>query len=414
MTMRRETFTEGIQIALEQLLANKFRSVLTILGIVVGVATVVTMSAALAGIRSSVVEGFDAAGPKNFIVSRFDFSEVRLVNDGSRPAWADNPSLTVIEAQRIAALRTVRAASIDLDLTADISAGSQRIESVQISSNDTGWSEFTPGTFVAGLDFLPADVRASRPVIVLSLPLAQALFGTLDPVGRTVRVQGVPFRVSGVFEMTSNVFSNVVRNFAIMPYSTAIKHLAADSRWMSVLVVTADQAEQEEAIDQVIALLRTSRGIRPGAPNNFAVIRQAELAQTFDRLTGVFFLVMIALSSVGLMVGGVGVIGIMMISVTERTREIGIRKALGATRSEILWQFLIEASTVTMAGAAIGLVLGGSAALLVRTLTPIPAAVPIWAVVASLIMAGVAGVLFGLWPAWRAAHLDPVEALRYE
>lgn len=138
------------------------------------------------------------------------------------------------------------------------------------------------------------------------------------------------------------------------------------------------------------------------------------MAKTFNRLTGVFFIVMLALSSVGLMVGGVGVIGIMMISVTERTREIGVRKALGATRREILWQFLVESSTVTLVGGAIGMLAGALLAFLVQAVTPIPAAIPLWAVLAALVMAAVSGIIFGLWPAWRAARLDPVVALRYE
>ena len=154
--------------------------------------------------------------------------------------------------------------------------------------------------------------------------------------------------------------------------------------------------------------------MRPAEENNFAIIRQEEMVQTFNRITGIFFLVMLSLSSVALMVGGVGVIAIMMIAVTERTREIGIRKALGATKREILWQFLFEATTVTFIGGAIGMILGGGTAMLVAALTPIPASVPVSAVVAALGMATVAGILFGLWPAWRAARLDPVEALRYE
>lgn len=167
-------------------------------------------------------------------------------------------------------------------------------------------------------------------------------------------------------------------------------------------------------MDQVITYLRTARRLRPGEPNNFVITRQEELVKTFDRITGTFFIVMIALSSVGLMVGGVGVIGIMLIAVTERTREIGIRKAVGATRGEILWQFLVEAATVTLLGGILGMIAGGGIAGLVAALTPIPAKVPLWAIFAALGMATFAGILFGLWPAWRAARMDPVVALRYE
>jgi putative ABC transport system permease protein len=183
---------------------------------------------------------------------------------------------------------------------------------------------------------------------------------------------------------------------------------------LMVFAVTAADATQDEAMDQVITTMRTMRGIRPADANNFAVIRQEEFLKTFNRITGVFFMVMLALSSVALMVGGVGVVAIMMIAVTERTREIGIRKALGATRREILWQFLFEAVTVTCIGAILGMALGAGGAFLIAAFTPVPAAVPFSAVVAALAMATIAGVLFGMWPAWKAARMAPVEALRYE
>lgn len=412
--MRFDSLREAVSLAFDQLRGDKIRSALTVFGIVVGVATVMTMSALITGIRSSILSEIEAAGPKNFIVSRFNFNEVRFTDDGSRPAWLDNRAVTTAEVRRIAELDKVRTAIVEVVATADMAVGGTRVENVQVNGYSAGWTAFTQGNFISGNDFLELDVRASRPVIVLSKPLAETLFGTLDPVGRMVRVGGTPFRVTGVFEIKGNIFSEMVKHFAITPYTANLKYLGGDRDWLSLLVVTADHARQDEAIDQVITLLRTSRGLRPSDPNNFAIIRQDEMIKTFNRLTGVFFIVMLALSSVGLMVGGVGVIAIMMISVTERTREIGVRKALGATRGEILWQFLIESATVTLVGGIIGMLAGGLLAILVQAVTPIPAEVPAWAVAAALLMATIAGIVFGLWPAWRAARLDPVVALRYE
>jgi putative ABC transport system permease protein len=409
--MRLDSLREGALLALDQIRSNKFRSGLTILGIVVGVATVMAMSAMIQGIRSSVMEEFEAAGPKNFFVARFDINQVRLVNRG--PPWGSNPEIRIDEARGIARLPAVRTTIVGLDTNAEFAFGRQRLAGVAIAAREAGWTEFSNAVLLAGHDMLPADVRSSNTVVLLSAGLAEALFGTLDPIGRTVRIGGQPFQVIGVFEMR-NVFAALQSNMAIMPYTSAIKHLGAWTGNLGVFVVTAADATQDEAMDQVITYLRTTRGLRPTEENNFAVLRQDQLAATFDRFTGVFFLVMLALSSVALMVGGVGVIAIMMIAVTERTREIGIRKALGATRREILWQFLFESMTVTVIGGLFGLLLGGSGAALVAALTPIPAAVPLSAVVAALSMAAVAGILFGLWPAWRAARMDPVEALRYE
>jgi putative ABC transport system permease protein len=169
-----------------------------------------------------------------------------------------------------------------------------------------------------------------------------------------------------------------------------------------------------QAQDEVIAALRVKRGLKPSQENNFSVVTQDKLMDTFNSVTSGFFLVMLALSSVGLLVGGVGVVAIMMISVTERTREIGVRKALGATRREILFQFLVEASSLTLLGGGIGLAVGALLAWAIAKFTPIPAAVPLWSVVAALVMSAVTGVFFGMYPATKASRLDPVEALRYE
>jgi putative ABC transport system permease protein len=411
--MRLESLREGAMLAIDQLRANKFRSGLTILGIVIGVAVVMLMSAMIQGIRSSVVDEMAAVGPKNFVVARYNWNDVRFVNhDG--PPWGDNPKITVDEAQRIAQLPAIRTTVTGVDMNGEFINGRSRLPSVTIAGRENGWMNYNSATMVAGHDMLLNDVRASAPVVLLSEPLAQTMFGALDPIGRTVRINGKPFQVIGVFRMTENVFSSFTRNLAIMPYTSAIKHLGAWDGLLIVFTVTAAHASQDEAIDQVITLLRTTRGLRPADPNNFAVVKQEEFLNTFNRVTGIFFLVMIALSSVALMVGGVGVVAIMMIAVTERTREIGIRKAIGATRREILWQFLFEAVTVTCIGAILGMLLGASGAFIVAALTPIPASVPLTAVVAALVMAAIAGVAFGMWPAWKAARMDPVEALRYE
>ena len=412
--LRIENLLEGSRLALDQLRANKFRSALTILGIVVGVATVMTMSSMITGIRTTLLSEFEAAGPKNFFLARFDFSAVRISDSNHGPPWGDNPPVTVAEARAIGRLPAVRRTVIGVDLNGEFSFGSQRLESVSISSREDGWTEFTRGGLVAGRDMLENDVRSANRVVLLTVDLAEAVFGPLDPIGRAVRISGVPFEVIGVFRLAENIFANLQKNMAIMPYTSAIKHLNAWDEMLGVFIVTASDATQQQAMNQVITLLRSSRGLGPGSENNFALIRQEQMVETFNRFTGAFFVVMLALSSVALMVGGVGVIAIMMIAVSERTREIGVRKAIGATRREILWQFLFEAVTLTVIGCGIGMLIGGGAAFLINSMTPIPAAVPLQAVFAALTMATIAGVAFGMWPAWKASRMDPVVALRYE
>ncbi|HEY0672580.1 MAG TPA: ABC transporter permease [Longimicrobiales bacterium] len=410
--MRLESLKEGVHLALDQLRANKFRSALTILGIVVGVASVMAMSAMVTGIRSGIMSDLEAAGPKNFFFSRYDWNEVRISDDG--PPWGNNPEVTVAEVLSLRRLPGIKDAIPGVDGSVVMEFGRERMANVQVPGRGSGWTNYTGGRMIRGHDFLPSDVLSAAPVTVVSSELAAKLFGPLDPVGRMVRMNGQAFRVIGVFEPAPNIFASIMKHFAVVPYTAALKHLDFDDEMIVGLIVTAPNATQDEAMDQVAAYVRTSRGVHPSEGNNFALIRQEEMARTFNRITGIFFMIMIALSSVALMVGGVGVIAIMMIAVTERTREIGIRKALGATQREILWQFLFESVTVTFIGGVIGMIIGGSLAFIVSVLTPIDAQVPIGGIVAALGMATVAGVLFGLWPAWRAARLDPVVALRYE
>jgi putative ABC transport system permease protein len=410
--MRLESLREGATLALDQLRANKFRSGLTILGIVVGVATVMMMSAMIQGIRATITDSINAAGPQNFSVARFNINGVRFNSDG--PPWGDNPKVTVEEAHLIGALPAVKTKVVNVGTNAEFSFGRQRLSNVSVSGQDAGWSNYTTGKIISGHDMFPADVVSANPVVIITEHLAEALFGALDPINRQVRLNGQPFRVIGVFQPEDNIFAALQKNYAIVPYTSAMKHLDAWDGMLSVFVVVAPGYTQAEAIDEVTSMMRTHRSLRPMEENNFAIQKQEDLIATFNKFTGVFFMVMISLSSVALLVGGVGVIAIMMIAVTERTREIGIRKAIGATKREILWQFLFESITVTFIGAAIGMILGAGGAFTVAALTPVPAAVPMSAIIAALSMAVMCGIVFGLWPAWRAARMDPVVALRYE
>jgi putative ABC transport system permease protein len=220
--------------------------------------------------------------------------------------------------------------------------------------------------------------------------------------------------VIGVYHYKASFLAGGNRPRAVVPLETARRVLNAPMEDMGIAVVPFSHVARDEAIDDVTAAMRGRRGLRPSADNNFAIITQDMLFDTYNKIFGMFFLVMIVLSAIGLLVGGVGVVAIMMISVTERTREIGVRKALGATRAAILWQFLVEAVTLTGIGAVIGLIFGTLVAVVIRAATPVEAAVPPLAIVAALGASAITGVLFGMLPAIRASRLDPVAALRYE
>jgi putative ABC transport system permease protein len=256
--------------------------------------------------------------------------------------------------------------------------------------------------------------RANSPVVVINKKLESQLFRGRDPIGQVVKVAGISFTVIGVYTPPPNLFSGASPPFAGIPHGAFVKYIPYFKGWMRLAVSPAPGYTQQQAMDEVTATLRSIRQLKPGQENTFSIVTQDKLLDSWNQITGMFFLVMMVLSSIGLMVGGVGVVAIMMISVTERTREIGVRKALGATRRAILWQFLVEASTLTLVGGAAGMLAGGGLAFLLSRVTPIPAHVPLWSVVAALAASAFTGVGFGLYPASRAARLDPIEALRYE
>jgi putative ABC transport system permease protein len=251
-------------------------------------------------------------------------------------------------------------------------------------------------------------------VVVINDDMAKKLFGDSDPMDKVVEIAGSPFTVIGIYHYQASFLDGGDRPRAIVPFQAAIRSLGASYADVGIAIVPRSDVTRDQAEDDVIAAMRARHGLRPSADNDFAIITQDKLFETYNKIFGMFFLVMIVLSAIGLIVGGVGVVAIMMISVTERTREIGVRKALGATRRIILWQFLVEAVTLTGIGAIVGLIVGTGVAMLVSKMTPIHASVPPMAIVSALLASAITGVMFGMMPAMRAAKLDPVEALRYE
>ncbi len=412
---------EGLLIAFDAMRANALRSSLTILGVAVGVSVVVMLAALITGIRTSVMEAFEAGPTNGFMVMRFDFTAVRISDGGNnRPPWWNKPELVPAEAERLDRLPTIDAALFNFQFSIDMDYDGHTVRNIQTQGYSSGWPAYQPGKFIAGRDFTPAEVDQNRAIVVITSELATELFGQRDPIGRRVRMlnrwRGTqePFRVVGVIEPADNIFSGAVPHFAVVPYTAAVRRLRQNAEQATIYVVPKDSVTFERAQDNVIAAMREIRGLGPREENDFATMASAQIIDLFDQLTAVFFLVMMALSSTGLLVGGVGVIGIMLISVTERTREIGIRKAVGATRREILWQFLVEASAMTALGALVGMLMGWGLAEIVAALTPVPARIPLWAVGTALAMAALTGMLFGLLPAMRASRMDPVDALRFE
>ena len=406
---------EGVTIAIDSIRANKVRAGLTILGIAVGVFVVVVISAAIHGINDSVAKDFESAGPTTFFVSRYPITFEACDGTENTCKWRRNPPLALSDVLAIEQLPSVRTAGAQIQTSRNASYRDKRISGVSVVGYTGNWQQIDGGgDLYPGRNFTASEAQAGDRVVIVNEEMAKQLFGESDPIDKTVNIGNEPFHVLGVYHYKASVLGGGDSPKGIIPIEAARKHLGATYNEIGVSVIPATGSTRAETIDDVIAAMRGRHGLRPAADNDFAIITQDQLFEIYNKIFGAFFLVMVVLSGVGLIVGGVGVIAIMMISVTERTREIGVRKALGATRGTILWQFLVEAVTLTGIGAVIGLALGVVVAFAIKSMTPVAASVPPMAVVAALLSSCFTGVLFGMLPAAKAAKLDPVTALRYE
>ncbi len=410
-----EKIQSNVQIALDTIRANKLRSALTILGVVIGVSTVMTMAAIVQGIKDQIVRTIEIAGPTTFYVMKV-FSQTP-VNPDALPKWIRvRPDLAKREAERIASLPEVAYASIWAQTIARLSYGPQRTQQMLLIGADDRYMEIQGGELLEGRWFTHAELASGSSVVVLDENASRRLFGQENALEKTIRVGGIPTKVVGLYAQPGNIFSPPGQEIgAVLPYLMLERHFTIDkTNQLYIPVKPKKGVSTEQAQEAVTIALREMRGLRPADKNDFDFISQDQILDTFNKITGVFFLVMIVLSSVGLLVGGIGVMAIMMVSVTSRTREIGIRKAVGATRREILFQFLVEAATLTGFGGLIGIAVGLTFGRIVTLLMNIDAGVPIGLTVTAVMVSVSIGLIFGMLPAQRAAKLDPIDALRYE
>ena len=417
------TLREGLRVAFDSLSANKVRSGLTILGVAIGVLVVMAMAAIVQGLNDSFSDALSAGGMSTFYVFHAPIGGGGMSTglEEEENEFFKNPPLDPAWAEDLNDLPGIKRVSALADLGSVGFHASANGEDVRISLYAVGanYLEIDDGDVVDGRWFTEVEDARRTAVAVIDSQVALDLFAGVDPIGKDVTIgrpgnRNAQFKVIGVYRKPSNVFSSLASHWVFVPFPAAMKNLDVWQRMIAFTVQPEEGVPLEHALDLVRGSMRQLRGLDPGEEDNFELITQDEFIALWDKLTGVLFAVMVSLSGVGLMVGGVGVIGIMMISVTERTREIGLRKAVGARRRDLLLQFLVEAATLTAVGGAIGMVLGGLVVWLVTHFTPIPASVPLWAIVVALGASIFTGVGFGLYPAARGAALDPVDALRYE
>ena len=402
--------------ALATLRANKLRSSLTILGVSVGVLTVLSMVSIIQGLNKTFAEQIESLGSNTIFVAKFEPSFGRPPNQEERQSkelTIEDADAIRDESQSIAGVSPFQRKIAETVRYKDKQSDTPILFGATPDYNFTNSQYVDRGRFISDI-----DVSERRNVAVLGRDVVKALFKEYDdPIGKEIKIQGRDFVVIGVMENLGSFFGQSRDNIVFIPLTTMQKfypEVVAPEMVFAIIVRPKNRAEVKNAMDEIKDVLRRRRQVPYGEPDSFGISSQDALLDIYNQLTGATYLVLTAISAVALMIGGIGVMNIMLVSVTERTKEIGIRKAVGATRFNILSQFLIEAVILTGIGGVIGLFFGEGLSFLINSFSPLPAFIPVWAIILGLFVSAGIGIVFGLYPAWKASNLNPIDALRYE
>lgn len=415
--MRTGILGEILAMAFDSLKGHKLRSFLTVLGIVIGVMTVIGMVSIIQGLNRSFLSELESVGSDIIIVTKYEPGiQVGRRSEEER----QRKNLTFEDALALEQESTlIKAVAVDLAVgfLEDLPVKYQNTKSED--SYVLGMNEKFPQVLSVYLPekgrFLSeSDIQHRTRVCVLGSELADILFPNLNPLGKEIRIGAEPFQVVGVLKKRGSMFGQSRDNFVGIPITTLMKYFPYDLENLEIIATPKKHGYIHEAIDEITNILRKRRKVGYGQPNDFAVFTQDTVVNLYNQITGAAYLVMVVISSIGLLVGGIGVMNIMLVSVKERTREIGIRKAIGARSADILKQFLFEAVFLTGTGGILGILIGFAIAFVVKAATPLPATVTPWSVILGLLVSISVGLFFGLFPAQKAARVDPIVSLRYE
>jgi putative ABC transport system permease protein len=402
---------DSIVIALQAIWSNKLRSFMTVLGNIVAVTSIVTVVTLIQGMNAMVSDAIVSdVGADSFTVQRRP--PIRSQDDEER--MRNNPLLTLQEAREIRSFSpAVKAVMAQASRGATVGYRDQELDSISIQGVTSEYADFGSFNAERGRMMSTIEVERSQPVAVIGFDLADRLFGELNPLEKSIKIAGIPFRVVGVSEKKGSFFGNSQDNFAVIPLGAYQKLFGARQSLTLTVKPTSTEA-LPEAMDDAIVALRVSRHLKPNQPDNFGMFTSDTILNLYHQVTNGVFAVLVGIVALSLVVGGIVIMNIMLMVVSERTREIGLRKALGAKRKDIMAQVLTESITLSTFGGMIGILLGFLAATAISALTPLPARLEPWSIVLGIgITAGV-GLFFGAYPASRAAALDPIEALRRE
>jgi putative ABC transport system permease protein len=404
-------FTEAAVIALGAIWSNKLRSFLTVLGNIVAVTSIIAVVSLVQGMNAYVTDAIVSdVGADNFTIQRTPI--VRSQEDEERNR--NNPRITLDEADAIRDFSdNVGAVAAQAQATASAVYGSQQIDGVQVQGVSRDYVYFETFNAERGRLINPVEIETDRPVTVLGWDVADKLFGPVDPLDKIIKLGNQHFRVIGVSEKKGSVFGNSQDNFAIIPLPSYQKMFGARMN-LQLLVKPRTPEVLNAAMDDATVALRIDRKLHPKDPDNFGIFTAGSLLDLYHAATNGIFAVLIGVVALSLVVGGIVIMNIMLMVVSERTREIGLRKALGARRRDIIWQIHTETETLSTCGGVVGTFLGFIAAFVVSKVSPLPASVQVWSVAIGIGITAVVGLFFGLYPAMRAAKLDPIEALRRE